>query len=316
VDFNINVVPGPLMVPEGKMGTHQLVLFVTWLASKKDLAYKTIKVYLSGVRFYHISNGHKDPITGKELLRLHVRGIRKLSKSTRRYMFPLTVADLRHAKALCFDMLGSSSNQRCVWAATMLAFFGLLRVSEYAAASAGKFDPLQQLTLGDITFKVEKGLEYVVVHIKRSKTDVFREGTTIAVGATGGPLCPVAALKAMLRDRRSSQQHPSSPLFVYRNKPLTRRTMEATVKGIARRVGKGADPINTHSLRRGGASALFANGFTKHQIMVLGRWSSNALNLYLVPAAHMRAQAAARMAQDLPQQHHQAHYSDWGARSL
>ena len=45
------------------------------------------------------------------------------------------------------------------------------------------------------------------VHIKASKMDPFRQGVSIYVGATGRPLCPVAALLTYLVQRGAGKGH-------------------------------------------------------------------------------------------------------------
>ena len=46
-------------------------------------------------------------------------------------------------------------------------------------------------------------------------------------------------------------------------------------------VGEGAEGYSTHSLRIGGATALFAAGATETVIRTMGRWSSDIHRLYV-----------------------------------
>ncbi len=64
-----------------------------------------------------------------------------------------------------------------------------------------KFNPNIHLTRDSILFAPRsgtKGPEFMTVHIKESKTDPFRLGHTITVGATNSDICPVATLLAGL----------------------------------------------------------------------------------------------------------------------
>jgi hypothetical protein len=53
--------------------------------------------------------------------------------------------------------------------------------------------------------------EFMTVEIKVSKTDPFRLGQTITVGASNSPLCPVLAMKKYLLVRKTT----GGPLFVH-----------------------------------------------------------------------------------------------------
>ena len=53
----------------------------------------------------------------------------------------------------------------------------------------------------------------MLVRLKVSKTDPFRQGQTIVVGKTKSPMCPMSAMVAYLNSRPLSSD--SGPLFTY-----------------------------------------------------------------------------------------------------
>ena len=153
--------------------------------------------------------------------------------------------------------------------ASSLAFFSLLRCSEYTSHRRS-FEASHTLMVQDILFTPDGLL--MKVHIKSSKTDPFREACTIQIAAIHTP-CPVALMQEYLHS------HPSGagPLFAWSvGQYLTRDDMVL----MLRRCFPGVPNINTHSFRIGGASAAALAGIPDSQIQILGRWSSDAYRMY------------------------------------
>ena len=69
-----------------------------------------------------------------------------------------------------------------------VAFFGLVRCSEYTSANRFTFDPASTLLFSDVFFNNNYT---VMLQIKASKTDPFRNGVSIRIAAVGGrPVMP------------------------------------------------------------------------------------------------------------------------------
>ena len=153
-----------------------------------------------------------------------------------------------------------------------MAFFGLLRVSEYTCPTVSRFDPERHLSVADVTIVPSSRLAHVC--IKASKTDPFRVGAVVRLGYTGTSICPVSALIAYLQSRAPVR----GPLFVFENgRFLTRRHISTVIRGA---LGQHVS-ADTHSLRIGGASALAALHTPAYVIQTLGRWRSDAYRDYL-----------------------------------
>ena len=239
----------------------------------RRVGYKTLKVYLCGLQYASVMQGFSTGIKGMRRLYYVLRGIRKVqgNSHTRPPRTPVSLNMLTnilsylHSNYISFDA-------HMLSAAILLAFFGMLRISEYTSPYTQRFDRDTNLQLADVTVRLQS--QIITVRIKSSKTDPFRVGAHIRVGATGNHLCPFTALIRYLNLRGGSP----GPLFVFSDCSFLVRRHVAT---ILRLTSPANQNVNTHSLRQGGASSLAARGIPKYIIQILGRWSSDAYKAYL-----------------------------------
>ena len=116
------------------------------------------------------------------------------------------------------------------------------------------------------------------MRIKQSKTDPFRQGVTLFLGKTGLPICPVDAILPYLavRDNRPG------PLFILQDgRMLTRQTFGNLLDNVLDQLHLPSGEFNTHSFRIGAATSAKEAGISDSQIMMLGRWQSNAYQRYI-----------------------------------
>ena len=181
-----------------------LTEFVAFLA--KSIKYSSIKTYLAAVRHYHIRHGFQLNLHKMLRLQLVLRGIKRSHGDNIRVRLPITIHHLQLFRMLLGITNTQSFDSLMIWAAMTLAFFGFLRLGELTCNC--KFNPNIHLTRDSILFAPRsgtKGPEFMTVHIKESKTDPFRLGHTITVGATNSDICPVKALQNYL------SLHPPPP---------------------------------------------------------------------------------------------------------
>ena len=115
------------------------------------------------------------------------------------------------------------------------------------------------------------------IHIKCSKTDPFRQGCYIYIGAGKRDLCPVRALTQYLHVRGST----SGPLFLLSDgTPLHRQWLTSSIQSILAAAGV-PGCYTGHSFRIGAATSAASRGLPDHLIKTLGRWSSDAYQLYI-----------------------------------
>ena len=250
----------------------QLQRFAVSLANR--ISYRTIKVYLCGVQFCSTMIGRHEIIASYSRLYYVLRGIRRVQgdRFHRVRRLPITYHDLTVIATRVNLQLYTPYQSLMLRTASALAFFGLLRCSEYTSSRRTSYDPDSTLLTSDITFNTEFTIMYVA--IKSSKTDPFRVGCTIRVAAVSGPLCPVSLMREYL------QSHPSGtgPLFVW---STGRYLIRSDIVILLRRCFPNNIRLNTHSFRIGGASAAASAGVPDSQIQLLGRWSSDAYRRYI-----------------------------------
>ena len=114
-----------------------------------------------------------------------------------------------------------------MWAACCTAFFGLLHSGEFTVASLHQYDPVTDLSLLDISLNDRHVSKVVRLHIKQSKTDIYRKGIYIYLGRTDHNiiLCPVQAIVSYLAIRG---KHPGL-LFVLPDSTMLTRNMFASI---------------------------------------------------------------------------------------
>ena len=121
-----------------------------------------------------------------------------------------------------------------LWAASCMCFFGFLRSGEIVVPSDGAYDPSAHLSYGDVRTDSLVNPSYITVAIKASKTDPFRKGVTVHIGATKSQLCPVAAVLAYMVQRGSQ----AGPFFLFEDgRRLTRDRLVAEVRRALERAG-------------------------------------------------------------------------------
>ena len=247
----------------------------------RGLQPKTIKNYLSGIRSLHVDEGLPFDACESETVQRAIRGIKRFfGEKDRVPKHPITLDVLQKLASV-------AGNRSCIFdasfdAATKVAWAGFLRCGEFTLRDKEAFNPAVNLTRESVTFVPSlENPTHVRLDLPASKTDPFRKGVSILIGAAPGhSTCPVEALKFLFTD------HPlplNSPLFsgLTSDSPLTYNLFVSTLK--ERLTAAGVDPTGFvgHSFRRGAATAAAAVGFADHEIQLLGRWRSDAYKLYI-----------------------------------
>ena len=162
--------------------------------------------------------------------------------------------------------------------AIAMAFTGFLRQSNLVAKSAAAFDPTRTMTRADVT----KTGAVLNVTLKWSKTiQRTADAAHITLPSIKGRwFCPVATYSAMVQALPTT--HQDQPLFVHKDgKPLTVRYLTKVWKDGVRTVGLDPQSISLHSLRKGGATAVYNSASAKDEdIKSHGTWTSSAWRIY------------------------------------
>ena len=166
-----------------------------------------------------------------------------------------------------------------LWAASTICFFGFFRSGEITVPSSSRFDSSCHLTLKDLSVDDPQNPKAICINLKQSKTDPFRKGVQVFIGATNDHLCPVAALMAYLAVRDKDM---TTPLFKFQdNEPMSRDRFVREVRKALREAGMDQSKYAGHSFRSGAATVAAACGLEDSLIKALGIWESSAYQIYV-----------------------------------
>lgn len=180
------------------------------------------------------------------------------------------------------DMYGKSENLIDIRLCCMilLSYAGFLR-----------FDELINIRRCDIQLYVS----HVNIFICKSKTDIFRQGAWVLVGATNSETCPVLALRRYLNVAALNDDTNEDFLFrrvnffkttnshrLRQGQPLSYSRCLELFREALSSVGLNPKKFGLHSLRSGGASAAASIGVPDRLFKKHGRWrSENAKDGYV-----------------------------------
>ncbi|KAE9029503.1 hypothetical protein PR001_g11495 [Phytophthora rubi] len=169
-----------------------------------------------------------------------------------------------------------------------MGYFFLLRRSEYLADKGRakpnilRYTDVVCLTKDGNQAQVEEKASSVRVKFRGSKTDQSGHGETRIRERSGlWWACPVRASWLLLTHQRQKNIPSDEPLCsVTPGKIITATDMTRAVKQAAQAAGEEPDRYGTHSMRSGGATALFTAGIDRLAIKRFGRWKSDAYERY------------------------------------
>ena len=249
-----------------------LLLFITHLG-QLNMAHKTIKVYLSAVRSWHISSGHYKAFDNQLSPRLErvLKGIKSSQAKSKppRTRLPITSSIMFKIRS-ALAATPQDYNHIMLWAACCLAFFGFLHCSEFTVPTQEpeSFDEAAHLSYKDVSVDSWHNPQLISIRIKQSKTDPFRKGVTLMLSKTDRPVCPVTALLPYLAIRGSKH----GPLFLMANQQyLTPLLFRSSLFRILQNIGISTHDYNTHSFRIGAATSAKAAGISDLHIKMLDR---------------------------------------------
>ena len=278
----------------------QLLNFVAyegWVCGNKA---STVRSKLSGVRWHHLNAGLPNPLEGKHRVGSAIKALKRLRGDSTGKL-PATPQLLRHIKR-CLDF--RKPRHAVIWCAVTFGFFLMMRCSEYLAE--GKvFDPVRALTTDKVLPQaggqpIEAGdferADALTILFELSKTDQNRIGCTRTVFATGDDLCPVEAYKQLRRVRGSDWNAREAVMMDKTGWIMNRDFMASLLKVAGVDCGVPDSEVATHSLRIGGATAMYATQkYSDDEIRRFGRWKSDCWRRYVYSAREAVAGLAAAM---------------------
>lgn len=254
-----------------------LMLFIAYLHTQK-LSHGTIKSYLAAVRYGQVFRGLGDPrIHQMPQLEYLLKGVKRSSPQYTRTRLPITPQILMDLKRV-WQRADNKRDAKLLWAAACLCFFGFLRSGEITTPSEKEYDVQSHLCHEDVKVDSHIAPSYIQVSLKASKTDPFRQGVELHLGATGKELCPVAAVLGFMAARGGSK----GPLFMWKDGQfLTRDKFVKCMRAALEEAGYPASKYAGHSFRIGAATTAGRCGIPESLIKTLGRWESTAYMCYM-----------------------------------
>ena len=278
------------ITPKYPLDEDTLIYFSVFMA--RSVQHGTIKNYLSAVKHYHSSNGHALALKTFLRLQLVLRGIKRVQGTNTKVRRPITLSILHLFYCLLNIEHTNNKDSLMLWAAMTLAFFGFLRIGELTCNSA--FNENHHLMVRDIHLLPNGSPQYMLVRIKASKTDPFRQGQTILVGKSNSQLCPVSAMLAYLAVIQSNLE--PGPIFRYEAGTfLTREKLTRETRLLISMGGLNSSEYAGHSFRIGAATSAAAANLPPWLIKVLGGWSSECFERYIKTPVSILAQVSQRL---------------------
>ena len=274
-EYNQNALPASL---------DTILLYLAYMAS--SFKYVSIINYLSAVWVLHKMSGFKHIDSNSFEIYVTLRGIRRTIGDVSKQARPLSV----HELLLIYSNLDLRlSEDLALWCAIIMCFRGLFRKSNIVEEGIAVL--AQDVSIYDWG---------VLIRLRRTKTISFRERILEFPFSNieGSPFCVKKHLLALIDMVHHS---PTTQLISYFKGA---RVIRGTYSWLASRLHKLSkqlrlESFTSHSLRRGGASAMAEAGFSLIDITNLGDWSSMSVLLYLTKSPQAKLDMDIRVSQAL-----------------
>ena len=181
-------------------------------------------------------------------------------------------------------------DQACLWATILTGWFFMLRVGEFLSTNSKHAPPgrhplhmedIQPLCGGKPT-AWGKHIDEVSVHISGSKTDWANHGvckithTRAPPGSPNDDICVVQAFVEMFEVFPAKfSKRTDRPVATWRDgSDIPPDAVKALLRAAAAESGNSPNAYSIHSLRSGGATALYQAAHDIDLVARFGRWKS------------------------------------------
>jgi hypothetical protein len=250
------------------------------LLNLNSLAPKTISNHVSALRSYHVDHGLSCAVFESERLRRVLQGITAcFNEPKARLRHPLTKDILRAMlrTRVAYPSGHAQIDDLNFRTALKVGYAGFLRLGEITFNPADTTNPNVFQRYHILRRDVRINRDHATLHLRNSKADRNKEGVYVCVARTGDPLCPVTALEQLFS---VDNQPPEAPLFRFVNRGFRRQDVVIRIRNLLSLAGIDPSGYSGHSLRKGAAQDAHDMGLPRDDIMMLGRWSSAAVDRY------------------------------------
>ena len=300
---------------EKQADEERLIRFVVFLHQHTGRTAQGIKQRLSGIRYAHIAAGYPDPLAGRARLWAALAGMHRWDGAPVRKV-PVTPRMLAWLRAYLQGSNRPAEEKAAMWASICLGWFYMLRASEYLPGIDALNAPARVLRGSDLDFFKEgkkcrvSEADSLAVQLRDSKGDQFGRGQVRLQHATGDDICPVRALQEHAKFNPHWLQDSGLPVCAWQGVGVSREGVSEALRLAAVALGYPAHLVASHSLRKGGATAMLAVTSDVETVKRFGGWKSDAVHAYLytdMASAPNRAREMLTSRPVLqPQQHAQA----------
>jgi hypothetical protein len=277
-----------------------LVEFVAFKGYIQGYAHGSVHVMLYALRYYHLLNRHPDPLQGAALLKMAMKGLKNMQGGSQQKVAATPDILLEAAKELDVD----TWDGLITLLALAIMFVFLLRSRE-ALRKGAEPDPEQCLRVQDtmlaasgevLTLSEFERADELVLLQGKSKADQEGQGHMANAFASGHVLCPVDLYKRAVRMRPEHFADGRRFLFTKSDgKVLSRDAVAGLLRRAGRRRGLPKAALSVISLRSGGASAMFHEGYSAEEIKRRGRWQSECWRTYVWASRERGRELAGKM---------------------
>ena len=239
--------------------------YMVWQHKILGMQHSALTKGFYAIRYVHIVEGLEDIAIRAHRVRCIIKAVKLRSKTCKK--LPMTtemIIWIGHQLEV-FDDANKQFKTHQLWCGIVIAFFFCLRISELLA-----------LTTTDVVVEMNEGVKHITLLIRGSKTDQEKNGVVRTLRENKSSLCPVKATERFLALRES--QADTNPKLFTQN---CRERITQSLKWAASNHGVTSEVINTHSLRSGGATALYLAGINWITIQRFGRWKSCIFHEYI-----------------------------------
>ena len=280
-----------------------VLLFIEWLGTVRNLRASTIENYLAGLRQMHISKGIEPPEVHTKLVNQVLKGLKnKDAVEDRRNKKPRRLAMTKSIMLLLKELIRTWEKPKhkkiMTWSICTLAYAGSFRIHELLCRTEKVFDPDFDLLWEDVTrtdMTNPRDKRRISIKLKCPKENRTGKATIVDVFETGDHLCPI---KAWDKWEKMGRKGDKTPVFAQEDgRLMTGQKLNKVLRDLLQpHLGHRKGQITTHSFRAGIATMLAEKGLSDNEIKTMGRWHSRAFEDYVKKPRTKRASLARAIA--------------------
>ena len=297
---------------------------------KAKVRAQTVQVALRAVGTTIELDGKRNPLDGQK--GSYPKAIKQLLEGYKRedpppaprLAIPLAVPRFLNAQG----QTSTDTKTKTIGHMAIVAFFFLLRAGEYTFHAPTEQRRTYQFRLADVAFwegtkllPLTTSTRYLLDHCTAATLSILNQkngkrNQSIHQEALHTDICPVKALiqhvKHIWRYTRDTNTKLGTYYAAQTVRQLTTSDMSRAIKNAVTNLGlhkQGLtrDLVGSHSLRAGGAMAMYLNGIPHDTIRKIGRWASDTFLMYIhEQVAALSANVSTQMAQPFP--FHNVHF--------